>query len=268
MAYMISWLHFAKSFVDDSNVRVQFVGVGEAFDETLPNNSQILEWENTHLLIDCGYAVPHSLWKLHPEPDFLDAIYISHRHADHYFGLPSYLVRLAEDGRKREIEIICSQGMKSVILEMIDCAYQGVVSHLGFSLTFHEVSHEKPFSYRNALMGFAPSSHPVKNYAIAVTLGERKYAYSGDGNFNEHTSRLYRDCSLLVHESYSIDEEVKGHAKVIDLLKMSKEWNVERLALTHIQRSLRRERMNEIENRIQNSGISAFVPQVGEIHEI
>jgi ribonuclease BN (tRNA processing enzyme) len=113
-------------------VKVQFVGVGEAFDETLSNNSQILEWDNTRLLIDCGYSVPHALWKMHPEPEYLDAIYISHRHADHYFGLPSYLVRLAEDGRKRDIEIICSQELKTVILEMIDYAYLGVLSHLVF----------------------------------------------------------------------------------------------------------------------------------------
>ena len=50
------------------SMKIQFVGVGEAFDETLPNNSQLLEWENTRLLIDCGYAVPHSLWKLIRNP--------------------------------------------------------------------------------------------------------------------------------------------------------------------------------------------------------
>src|SRR5262245_1893527 len=121
-------------------MKVQFIGVGEAFDETLPNNSQLLKWENTHLLIDCGYGVPHSLWKLHPEHDLVDAIYISHRHADHYFGLPSYLLRLDEDGRTKPVEILCPEGLKKVILEMIDYAYQGVVSHFEFELIIHEVS--------------------------------------------------------------------------------------------------------------------------------
>ncbi len=230
-----------------TKMKVQFVGVGEAFDETLPNNSQLLEWSNTHLLIDCGYAVPHSLWKLHPEPDFIDGIYISHRHADHYFGLPSYLVRLAEDGRKREIDILCPQGMQNVIMEMIDYAYQGVVSHLGFSLVFHEVSCEEPFLYRNARLEFAPSSHPVKNYAIAVKAEGRKYSYSGDGNFNDLTTRIYQGSSLLVHEAYSVDEEVRGHAKIVDLLKMAREQNVGKLALTHIQRNIRKSRMSEID---------------------
>ena len=88
------------------------------------------------MLIDCGYAVPHSIWRLHPEPDYIDAIFISHRHADHYFGLPSYLTRLAEDGRKREIEIVCAQGMQQVILQMIDYGYEGILPNWVLMLFF------------------------------------------------------------------------------------------------------------------------------------
>src|SRR3972149_771845 len=123
-------LHAFRFFVVSKTMRVQFVGVGEAFDESLPNNSQILQWEGCRLLIDCGYAVPHMLWRLQPDPDYLDAIYLSHRHADHYFGLPSYLVRLAEDGRQREILILCPQGMSTTVQEMIEYAYQGVLPKL------------------------------------------------------------------------------------------------------------------------------------------
>ncbi len=104
-------------------MKVEFVGVGEAFDETLPNNSQILEWQDARLLIDCGYSIPQALWKLHPDPEYLDAIYISHRHADHYFGLPSVLVRLAEDKRKKPMTVISAEGTRQTVLEMIDYAY-------------------------------------------------------------------------------------------------------------------------------------------------
>ena len=254
--------------VNVCSMKIQFVGVGEAFDETLPNNSQLLEWENTRLLIDCGYAVPHSLWKLHPEPEFVDAIYISHRHADHYFGLPSYLLRLDEDGRKRPVEILCPEGMKQVILEMMDYAYQNLVSHLEFDLVFHEVSSEKSFSFRNAKLQFAPSSHPVRNYAISVESEDRRYAYSGDGNFNEHTCRLYRASSFVTHEAYSLNEEAKGHARIDHLLRMAKEQQIQKLALTHIQRDIRKNRMNEIRKLIESSGLAVVIPHVGEQFEI
>jgi ribonuclease Z len=249
-------------------MRVQFIGVGEAFDENLPNNSQILEWGSARLLIDCGYAVPHSLWKLHPDPDYLTGIYISHRHADHYFGLPSYLVRLAEDGRKESIDVLCPEGMEGVIIEMIDFAYQGIMKKLEFPIAFHEVKAEKKIIYNGAVLNFAPSSHPVKNFAISVQVDDKKYAYSGDGNFNDRTKKLYLSCSLLVHEAYSLDEDVPGHAKIPDLLSMAYEMGVERIALTHLQRQVRRMRMKEIQELISRSNVQVLIPEVGEIYEI
>lgn len=249
-------------------MRVQFVGVGEAFDESLPNNSQLLEWNGCRLLIDCGYAVPHALWKLHPDADYVDAIYLSHRHADHYFGLPAYLVRLAEDKRRQDVPILCPEGMKPVILEMIECGYQGILPRLGFEVLVLEVTTEKPFEFRNSIMEFAVSTHPVRNFAIAVHAEGKKYAYSGDGNFNQHTQRLYKDATLLVHETYAFDEPVSGHARVADVLAMASNQGVRKLALTHLQRNVRRKKRREIEELIRDSELDVIIPEPGEVHEL
>jgi ribonuclease BN (tRNA processing enzyme) len=249
-------------------MKVEFIGVGEAFDESLPNNSQIVEWDNFRMLVDCGYAVPHSIWKLHPEPEYIDAIYISHRHADHYFGLPSYLTRLAEDGRKRAIEIVCAQGMKGVIINMIDYGYEGILPKLGFEVLFREVSWKDTFEFHGARLEFAPSSHPVLNYSISISLAERRYAYSGDGNFNSYTRVLYRGCNLLNHESYWFDTESKTHASVVDVLAMAKEEGVERLCLTHLQRQVRKEKTEAIQDLIEKSGLEVMIPNVGDVIEV
>jgi ribonuclease Z len=249
-------------------MKVEFVGVGEALDETLPNNSQILEWQDCRLLIDCGYAIPHALWKKHPEPDYLNAIYLSHRHADHYFGLPSILLRFLEDHRSKPLTIICPEGMKSVILEMIDLAYQGIFQKFDYGIQFKEVTAGTPFSYRDATLDFAVSSHPVKNYAIRVSQDGKTYAYSGDGNFNPHTRELYSACSLLVHEAYALGYEPNGHANISRLLDMAREQNVERLALTHIQREIRRTKMSEIQELLKKSGLNAIIPEPGDVLDI
>jgi ribonuclease Z len=250
-------------------MNVEFVGVGEAFDETLPNNSQILQWDDSRLLIDCGYSVPHALWKRHPDPEYLDAIYISHRHADHYFGLPSVLVRLAEDGRSKKLTIFAADGTKQTIIEMIDYAYLGVLSKIKFEIDFQGVSTDQPMEFRNASFEFAVSSHPVKNYAISIFADGRKYAYSGDGNFNEHTRRLYNSCSLLVHEAYTFGgKEVSGHASVADVVEMAAHVGVQRLALTHIQREARKTRLNEMKEFVKNSGIDVIIPEPGDVLDI
>jgi ribonuclease Z len=249
-------------------MKVEFIGVGEAFDETLPNNSQILEWKNCRLLIDCGYSIPQALWKKHPDSEYLNAIYISHRHADHYFGLPSVLVRLAEDKRESPLTVLCAEGTKSTILEMIDYAYQGILPKLEFQIDIQEVTTARPLEFRNAKLEFALSSHPVKNFAIAVSADGRKYAYSGDGNFNNFTRGLYSSTSLLVHEAYSWDREVAGHANIREVVRMAQEQNVERLALTHIQREVRRAKINEIQAFVQKCALSVIIPEPGDVLEV
>jgi ribonuclease BN (tRNA processing enzyme) len=249
-------------------MKVEFVGVGEAFDELLPNNSQIVEWQDCRLLIDCGYSIPQVLWKQHPDPDYLDAIYISHRHADHYFGLPSVLLRFAEDGRVKPLSIICQEHMKSILTEMIDYGYLGILPKLKYQIQFLEVSTGKTFSFRNASFDFAVSSHPVKNFSIAITYEQSKYAYSGDGNFNAMTRVLYNNSSLLVHEAYSLNAEAPGHAEIGRLLVMAREENVKMLALTHIQRNIRRNQMEQIQARMAESQLDVIIPAPGDVLEI
>ena len=249
-------------------MRVEFVGVGEAFDETLPNNSQILEWKDCRLLIDCGYAIPHALWKSHPDPEFLDAIYLSHRHADHYFGLPSVLVRFAEDKRKKPITILSPEGTKNVVQEMIDYGYQGILPKLPFDVRFQEVQTTTPTHFRNARLEFAVSSHPVKNFAIAVHVENRKYAYSGDGNFNDQTRRLYDSSSLLVHDAYAFQQEARNHGRIEEVVEMAEQMHVRKLALTHIQRGIRRTKLNEIRDFAQKSSIEVIIPEPGDVLDV
>jgi ribonuclease Z len=250
-------------------MKVEFLGVGEAFDETLPNNSQILEWNDCRLMIDCGYSVPHAFWKRHQDPEYLDAIYISHRHADHYFGLPSVLVRLAEDGRQKQLTIFSAEGTKSTLLQMIDYAYLGVLSKIKYEILFQEVTTDHSHEFMNSRLEFAISSHPVKNYAIAVSADGRKYAYSGDGNFNQHTRDLYQSCSLLVHEAYSFGEmDVPGHASIADVVEMAIQQDVKVLALTHIQRKVRKTKLSEIKESVKNSKIVVIIPEPGDVLDL
>ena len=97
-------------------MKVIFLGVGEAFDENNPNNSHLVLSGKTSLLLDCGFVVPYQLWKYNNDQSFLDGVYITHPHADHYFGLPALLVRMSEEKRTRQFTIICQKGFKKTRL--------------------------------------------------------------------------------------------------------------------------------------------------------
>src|SRR3954452_18272937 len=94
---------------------LRVLGTGEAFDTGLGNNSCLLydgkkgspskEKRIPTFLFDCGYQIPERLWalpKLYPE---LDAVALTHFHADHAFGLAPLLVRFAEEGREEPLGI-------------------------------------------------------------------------------------------------------------------------------------------------------------------
>ena len=85
---------------------ITVLGCGEAFDDALPNNSYLVRIGGSVLLLDCGYSIPPRLWHFEHDDSAVDLIYISHAHADHYFGLPAVLGRMWEQGRTMPLTIL------------------------------------------------------------------------------------------------------------------------------------------------------------------
>ncbi|MDD4733003.1 MAG: ribonuclease Z, partial [Desulfovibrio sp.] len=60
-------------------MRMIFSGVGEAFDETLPNTSILLEGtDGESLLLDCGFTAASAFWSVASRPLDLGAVCLSH----------------------------------------------------------------------------------------------------------------------------------------------------------------------------------------------
>lgn len=254
-------------------MKVIFLGVGEAFDERIPNTSILVLSNNTNLLLDCGYTTPAQLWKFNSNQSFLDAIYISHSHADHYFGIPPLLVRMWEEKRKKPLTIICQKGLKKIIEKLVDYGYQGFLSKLGFFLgkfrfriNFIEVDESRSVKLNGLKLSFAPTIHPVSNLAVKVDDGKKSFCYSGDGMFNETTEKIYKNADLVIHEAYLYDEARIGHACMTNLVKMAERNNVKCLALIHINRFFRRKELKLIKKNFpKNKKVKIIIPNLGSV---
>jgi len=244
-------------------MKVVFLGVGEAFDENIPNTSVLVSSNKTNLLLDCGYSTPTQLWRYNPDKDFLDAIYITHCHADHYFGLPAVLVRMWEDGRKKPLRLICQKGFRKTIEDMLKIAYPGFSKKFEFETSYVEVSSGENLRLNELILSFAPTTHSLSNLAIKVSDGEHSFCYSGDGMFNQETERLYKGSDLVIQETYLLDEERIGHANIMQLIEMAKRRNVKCVALTHLNRNFRRKdikRINGIIRENSSEGLKILFP--------
>jgi ribonuclease BN (tRNA processing enzyme) len=241
-------------------MKVLFLGVGEAFDETLPNNAHVILSE-TPILLDCGYSIPHSLWRYNDNQSFLDAIYISHTHADHYFGLPALLARMWEGKREKPLTLLCPQGTTETILQVVRLGYSGILERFAFRLDIIEAEEFNPITFREFTITCAPTSHSASNFAIKVDDGMNTVCYSGDGMFNEQTERLYANADLVIHEAYSFDQDIPGHANIKDLIQMAQRNQVKCLALTHLQRTFRKRENKRLKEACASAPVNIIIPE-------
>lgn len=213
---------------------VTFIGTGEAFDPDLPNTSVLYRGALT-LLVDCGYGVPQAFWRVTRDASLLDAIYLTHRHADHSFGLPSLLLWMREEGRTRPLEIIGGPGTEAWLREVCELAYPRAFQNM-FPLVSVDLAPGERLVRGGATLENAESAHSVRNLALRIDEDGRSYCHSGDGRPTDATRALYTGANVVVHECYFAERETKSHAHMGELFQMAEEVAIESLVLLHFGR--------------------------------
>lgn len=246
-------------------MRITFVGVGEAFDETLPNTSLLVESGDASLLLDCGFSVPHAFWAL-PDTAAVDGVYLSHYHADHWFGLPVLLTRFVEEGRTRPLTVLGQPDVKERVARLTGLAYPSALGKARFPVSYEECGPGREVRFGPFRLGFAPSEHPVPNLAVRVDGPDGSLFYSGDGRPTPATRALARGCALVVHESFSLRPEKQGHGTVAGSLDFAREAGAKALALVHVRRQVRRGQEGEILAMAEAArGLRVTLPSPGDV---
>ncbi len=215
-------------------MKLEFIGVGEAFHHEMGNSSILLSGRNIpNLLFDCGYQVPERLWA-RGESEGLDGVYITHTHADHVFGLVPLLTKYVIDKRQKKLTIIGRKGIKNYIKKIMECGYRGVWERICYPLEIIEISSREKLNWQGLDMQFARSEHIEINYSVKVELPDGKsFAISGDGQMTSATKKLFAGVDVLVHELFQIEPK-EGHTDFVTLDSFAKQYNVGCLIITHV----------------------------------
>ncbi|MBI2971610.1 MAG: ribonuclease Z [Candidatus Aenigmarchaeota archaeon] len=240
-------------------MRVVFLGVGESTG-TEPNTSLLVE-SSMNILLDCGPTVPQQLWRYNSEPDFLDAVYLTHLHGDHVLGVPLLLLRMWQDNRKRKLTIIGQHAMWEFLQHLVETVYPKIMKAPKFEIAFLDL----PPAFGKLKLAFAKTSHSMKNYAIRVSEGTTHLCYSGDGAPSADSRALYKNAALLVHEAYTLRQEGDNHASVDGVLQLAEEAKAKSLALVHLHRSVPQDAVQETAKR---SRMKILVPKPMESVEL
>jgi len=254
-------------------MKIKFIGVGEAFDEELANTSI---WVRTaescnasSILLDCGFTVPPPFWKSCPDPDNLDAIWISHFHGDHFFGLPALLTRFWEMKRAKPLLILGQRGTEEMVVQTLRLAYSSVMDRLAYDIRFltvepGEVVQAAGVSWRSAVNG-----HSQRDLAVRIEDGAKKLFYSGDGLSTDETLSIALGADLVIHEAFRLDAEMPGHANMVKCIDFARRAKARALALVHIERNERRSRREEIlKVSAKVRDFEVFMPAQGDEFEM
>ena len=250
-----------------------FLGVGEACDERLPNTSILVRTgtvaDSASVLLDCGFTAPPQYWRVMEHPDELDALWISHFHGDHFFGVPALILRFWEMKRKKTLTIIGQTGVGSIVENAMELAYPSFLEKLEYSLHFMEVEPGDRIEAAGLRWSFAENGHGKRDLAVRIDDGKSSLFYSGDGMPTDATLELARGCSLIVHEAFMLYRPIANHGSIAGCVEFAGRAEAERLAVVHVQRDERRTRHEEISQFIGKVGDrTVFLPEPGDSLEI
>jgi ribonuclease BN (tRNA processing enzyme) len=225
-------------------MEVLFVGTGDAFGSGGRRQSaHLLRTPSGSVLLDCGTTTGTGLATLAVERDEIDAIVLSHFHADHFGGLPLFLLgALHQDSRRKPLLIAGPPAVEERV--------RGAAAALGhpldaqdwsFPITFRELltkgeSEVGPVAVRTFPTRHAPDSHPR---GIWIQAGTRSLVYSGDtGWFDELPSRV-NGADLFICECTQVRRSYELHLSLEELVGHQHEFDCGRHLLTHLGEAMR-----------------------------
>ena len=197
-------------------------------------SSYLVEADGFRLLLDMGNGALGELQR-HCGLYDLDAIFLSHLHADHCIDLVaySYARRYHPDGFPPQLPVYGPEGTCARICGAFETP---PVNGLLDVYDFHELpvgtTQIGPFEVTSAA-----TNHPVECHALRLTAAGRTLAYSADTGVSDALVELARDADLFVCEASW--EHSEGHPPDVHLSGLqagehATRAGARRLLLTHL----------------------------------
>src|SRR3982751_1960169 len=144
-------------------LRVTFAGTGGSAPTArrgLP--AALVAAGGDRLLFDCGEGTQRQLLRSTGLPE-LDAVFITHFHADHWLGLPGMLKTFDLRGRTKPLHVHGPAGLKSLIGSLTS-----VVARTKSPLHLHEIDRFDEIDFGSYGVQSFPADHrvPALGYAI------------------------------------------------------------------------------------------------------
>jgi ribonuclease BN (tRNA processing enzyme) len=138
------------------------------------------------------------------DPAVIDAIFISHFHADHFLGLPFLVLEYVEaQPRERDLTVVGPPGIEARLRAILDATLPGVAMRAWpFDVRYHEAADGatgEAAGLRYVARRVAHSQH-LECFGYRLELDGRTLAYSGDSGLCDALVALGEGADVFVLE--------------------------------------------------------------------
>jgi ribonuclease BN (tRNA processing enzyme) len=218
-------------------VRITFVGSGDAFGSGGRFNTCFhVAAQQTSFLIDCGASSLPAMKRLDIDRNAIDLILLTHFHADHFGGVPFFVLEQLFTKRTRPLTIAGPPGLGAWYERVFAATFPGERT-LPFPLALHEVEIGMP----NRIGELTITPFHVRHddragpcLAHRIALDGRTICYSGDTEWVDTLIEAAHDADLFICECYMYEKPVSAHLALSILRQRLPQIGARRVILTHM----------------------------------
>jgi ribonuclease BN (tRNA processing enzyme) len=202
------------------------------------SSSYLVRTPNTAALLDIGSGAVGKL-QLGIAYAQLDAIVISHMHADHFFDLVPlrYALKYGETGRSEPLAVWLPPGGRGALEALRKAvAVDAPLDFFDGTFAIQEYDATVPLDIKELRLSFRRTRHYVEAYAMRAECDGVALTYSADTAPCEPVVELARDSALFLCEAglgLASEEGERGHSSAQEAGEMAQRAGAARLLLTH-----------------------------------
>lgn len=212
---------------------ITVLGSGSAIQfENRASASFLVETDGKKILLDAGFYLLDRMEKAGVSADEIDAVYISHKHPDHFFGLLHLLFALKNKHYKPKETLLVFgfQGLETWIASFRELLGRWIEPDT--DIVFSE---DKEGVFGKINWQIFRTVHSPESTGIAITDGVHKIVYTGDTEYFEDLTKITRGAELFIAECGSgNNKKTKGHMCLDDIIKITRISEPAKVLLTHI----------------------------------
>ncbi|MCP5044923.1 MAG: MBL fold metallo-hydrolase [bacterium] len=220
-------------------IEIHFVGTSDAFGAGGRRQSAFLVRDpNGNVLVDCGVTTNTGLMAEGISRPEIDAILVSRFHADHFGGIPLFLLAsLYEDQRRTPLQIAGPPGIETRVTELAAAMGHPIPGrNWTFAIDYVELAAGEAKDVAAAQVTSFEVFHnkDVCPHGMQMSFGPRKIVYSGDTGWFDELPDYAEGADLFVCECTYCAAGFELHLSLDQLEEKEASFNCERTILTHL----------------------------------